>query len=306
MVVEYVDIERSLKFAILLIFGFFIVEVAGGFLSGSLSLLSDAGHMLRDVFSLIVSFGAIKISRSLEPTITRTFGYHRVEIFAALINGFLLIGIGLWVIAEAYQRFLAPRSVESGLMLIVALMGLVVNVYVALMLRGSHDLNVQSAFLHVLTDTLSSVAVIVASLWIYFTGQVIVDPVLSVIIALFIMLTSIPVIRESLRILLEFVPKDINVEDVISDIENTEGVEGVHHVHLWSLSSQVNALNAHIFTLEKDMAEVENLKKILKQKLKKYDVRHANLEFEFEECSIKDYTCPTFLSDPTKETGFEK
>ncbi|MDW7731215.1 MAG: cation diffusion facilitator family transporter [Methanolobus sp.] len=300
------DVERSLRFAILLISVFFIVEVAGGVLSGSLSLLGDAGHMLRDVFSLILSLGAIKISRNLEPTITRTFGYHRVEIFAALINGFLLIGVSLWIFIEAYQRFLTPEPVESTLMLAVALIGLAVNVYVTLMLHGSHDLNVQSAFLHVFTDTLSSVAVIVASVWIYFTGQVIVDPILSVIIAFFIMLTSLPIIRESLRILLEFAPRGVNVEDVISDMENTEGVKGVHHVHLWSLSSQVNALNAHIFTLEKDMSEIEKLKKTLKDKLAKYDVKHATLEFEFEECSIKDYTCPAGVLESERKMNVEK
>ncbi|TGC10680.1 cation diffusion facilitator family transporter [Methanolobus halotolerans] len=289
--VKSVDVQRALKVAIFLTSIFFILEVIGGILSGSLALLGDAGHMLRDIFSLVVSLGAIKISRNLEPTITRTFGYHRVEIFAALINGFLLIGVSLWIIIEAYQRFLTPEPVESTIMLIVALVGLSVNVYVTLMLHGSHDLNVQSAFMHVLTDTLSSVAVIFASVWIYLTGQVIVDPILSVVIALFIMLTAVPIIRESLRILLEFVPKDLKLEDVISDIENTEGVEGVHHVHFWSLSSQVNALNAHIFTLEQDMAEVEKLKRTLKKKLAKYRVKHATLEFEFEECSVKDYTC---------------
>ncbi|MBN2110801.1 MAG: cation transporter [Methanosarcinaceae archaeon] len=220
------DPERSLKIAIFLVSVFFIVEVVGGVLSGSLSLLGDAGHMLRDVFSLLVSLGAIRISRSLEPTLTRTFGYHRVEIFAALLNGLLLIGVGLWIILEAYQRSLKPEPVESTMMLIVALTGLAVNVYVAFILHGSHDLNVQSAFLHVLTDTFSSVAVIVASVWIYFTGQVIVDLVLSVLIAFFIMLTSIPVIRECLWILMEFVPNDINIENVISDIENTKGWKG--------------------------------------------------------------------------------
>lgn len=294
------DIERSLKIAILLVSVFFIIEVIGGVLSGSLSLLGDAGHMLRDIFSLIVSLGAIKISKSLEPTITRTFGYHRVEIFAALINGFLLIGVGLWIFSEAYQRFLSPEPIESSLMLGVALIGLAVNVYVTLMLHGSEDLNIQSAFMHVLTDTLSSVAVIVASVWIYFTGQVIVDPILSVMIAFFIMLTAIPIIRESLRILLEFAPRNVNVEEVISDMENTTGVEGVHHVHLWCLSSEVNALNAHIFTSEKDMAEIENLKRTLKHKLRKYNVRHATLEFEFEECSVNGYTCPVNI--PVKES----
>lgn len=120
------------------------------------------------------------------------------------------------------------------------------------------------------------------------------------------MLTSIPIIRESLRILLEFAPRGINVEDVISDMENTEGVDGIHHVHVWSLSSQVNALNAHIFTLEKDMSEIEKIKRTLKHKLAKYDIKHATLEFEFEECSINGYTCPAGVFENGREINVEQ
>jgi cobalt-zinc-cadmium efflux system protein len=277
--------EKSLIIAIILTFTFFIVEVIGGFLSGSLALLGDAGHMFRDVFALLLSLSAIKIAKKL-PTKTKTFGYHRLEIFAAFLNGLMLIGISCWIFWEAYHRFVAPKPVKSIAMFIVAFIGLLVNLYIARRLHGNQDLNIKSAFLHVLTDTISSAAVIFASIWIFFTGQTIIDPIMSVGIACFVLISALPIIKDTMRILLEFTPKDIDLDEVIADIEKVNGVEGVHNVHLWSLCSNVNIIDAHIFAKETDMLKIEEMKHEIKRRLEKYNIKHATLEFECEECRI--------------------
>jgi cobalt-zinc-cadmium efflux system protein len=279
------SLEKSLIIAIILTFTFFIVEVIGGFLSGSLALLGDAGHMFRDVFALLLSLSAVKIAKKL-PTKTKTFGYHRLEIFAAFLNGLMLIGISCWIFWEAYHRFVAPKPVRSIAMFIVALIGLLVNLYIARRLHGNQDLNIKSAFLHVLTDTISSAAVIFASIWIFFTRQIIIDPIMSVGIAFFVLISALPIIKDTTRILLEFTPKDIDLDEVITDIEKVNGVEGVHNVHLWSLCSNVNIIDAHIFAKETDMLKIEEMKHEIKRKLEKYNIKHATLEFECEECRI--------------------
>jgi cobalt-zinc-cadmium efflux system protein len=279
--------EKYLKIAIVLTSLYFLVEVIGGFYSGSLSLLGDAGHMLRDVFSLFITLGAIRIAKRL-PSKTKTFGYHRIEILAAFINGLFLIGISLWILLEAIKRFIEPSSVKSPIMFFIAFIGFIINVYVALKLHGSKDLNIKAAFLHVLTDTLASVAVILASVWIFFTGQNIVDPILGGLIAIFISFSAFFVIRDSLNILLEFTPKDINFNNLVKEIEKIDGVEGIHNVHLWNLCSNLNIMDAHIFTNISDMSQIEHLKANIKKKLEKFNIKHSTLEFECNECAQKD------------------
>ena len=169
-------------------------------------------------------------------------------------------------------------------MFFVALIGLSVNLYVAYKLRGSHDLNVKSAFMHVLADAASSLAVIFASIWILFTNQVIIDPILSIILAFFISIYSFMIIKNAIHILLGFAPKGVNFEDVVKDIRKVEGVEGVHNMHLWTLCSNINVIDAHIFTNKSKMPQIENIKKQIKKKLEKYNIKHMTLEFECKEC----------------------
>lgn len=277
------NVEKSLNIAIMLTSVFFVVEIIGSIISGSLSLLGDAGHMLRDVFALLLSLSAIHIAKNL-PSRTKTFGYHRIEIFAAFINGILLLVISLWIFLQAYQRVFAPKPIESVTMFVVALIGLLVNAYVALKLHGSHDINVKSAFTHVISDTLSSVAVIFASAWIFFTGQTIIDPILGSLIAIFVLFSAFAIIKDSIYVLLGFAPKNVNFDNVIKDIEIVKGVESVHNVHLWSLCSNINVIDAHIFTNEQNMGKIEAIKQKIKKNLKKYNIRHATLEFESKEC----------------------
>src|SRR3989338_3804774 len=283
------NIEKTLKIAILLTSVFFVVEIIGGIVSGSLSLLGDAGHMLRDILALIISLSAINIAKKL-PTAAKTFGYHRTEIFAALVNGILLVGISIWIFFEAYKRFFEPKSVESVTMFVVALVGLLINLYVAYKLHGSHDLNIKSAFFHVITDAISSVAVIFASIWIFFTNQTIVDPLLSIVLAFFILIYAFVIIKDAVHILLGFAPKNVNFDDVIKDMRKVKGVEGVHNLHLWTLCSNINVIDVHIFTKQSKMHQIEKIKSQIKKNLEKYNIKHMTLEFECEECSDNNET----------------
>jgi len=274
---------RSLKIAIVLTAVIFLAEVIGGLVSGSLALLGDAAHMLQDVVALFLSLGAIIIAGRL-PTTSRTFGYHRVEIGAAVVNGILLIGVSVMIVNEALARFSNPCPIDSSVMFGVAVIGLAANLAAMYVLHGSHDLNIRSAFLHVLGDTLSSVAVIIAAIWIAFTGQTFVDPLLSIAIAILILVSSFSLLREAFRILLQFAPRDVDTEEVIREIESVAGVDGVHNVHLWSLCSNINVLDAHVYSCEMDLHKLEAIKQEIKQRLEKYRIRHSTLEFECCEC----------------------
>jgi len=281
------DYRKSMKIALFITLIFFLVEVAGGLLSGSLALISDAGHMFSDLLSLLLSLGAMTLALQL-PTKERTYGYHRGEIFAAFINSLLLIGVSAGILWEAYQRVLNPAPVQGGLMLIVACIGLAANVGIVFLLHGSHNLNVRSAFLHVVGDTVSSVAVIAAAVWISFTGQVIADPILSGIIAILIVISATRLFRETIMILLQFTPQSVDFDAVVADMTTVKGVDGVHHVHLWSLCSDINVLDAHVYSCERDVEKIELMKQEIKERLKKYRILHSTLEFECEEC--KDCT----------------
>jgi cation diffusion facilitator family transporter len=274
---------RSLKTAIIVTFSILLLEVVGGFLSGSLALLSDAGHMLVDGLSLGISLGAILISRRL-PTKKRTFGFHRVEVLAALVNGVILFILSGVILYEAYLRFLNPEPVNSEIMLVVAVIGLVTNLVIAYRLSGSHDLNIRGAFLHVIGDALSSVAVVGGAIIISFTGYLAIDPILSAFLVVVILFSIYRLIRDSVAILLQYTPKDVDFDTMVEDIESTPGVDGVHDVHIWALCSHVNVLDAHVYSCERDVVRRDAIKEELKKRLEKFNIRHSTLEFECEEC----------------------
>jgi len=275
--------RAALTAAVLLTAVVMAVEVGGGYLSGSLALLSDAGHMFRDVLALLLSLGAVIIAERL-PTKTRTFGYHRVEVLVAFVNGLLLIVLAGAILWEAAQRLSAPVAVGGPLMGVVGAVGLAANVVVAYILHGRDDLNVRSAFLHVIGDTLSSVAVIVAALWIALTGQTIVDPLLSGAIAVVILASSYPLLRETAAVLLQYTPAGMDFDEVVGTIEGVEGVESVHNVHLWSLCSHINILDAHVVACVSDCTAVEAIKGEIRRRLLRFDVKYSTLEFEAEPC----------------------
>jgi cobalt-zinc-cadmium efflux system protein len=280
---EQEEYAPALQIGVLVTLLVFAVEVAGGYLSGSLSLLSDAGHMFIDASSLVMALAAIRASHSL-PTRQRSYGMHRAGIFAAFVNGILLVGVSVLILYEAYQRLVAPRQIEAGVMLIVAVVGLGANLLIAWYLHGSHDLNVRGAFFHVLGDALSSLAVVAAAVIIMVTGQTLADPVLSGIIAVVILITAFGVLRESTEILFQFTPRDLDYDEVIREITSVPGVKGVHDIHIWSLSSSIRVMDAHIFSCERDVMKNEEIKHEIKRRLGHFRIYHTTLEFECEEC----------------------
>jgi cobalt-zinc-cadmium efflux system protein len=281
------DDRSALKVAVLLTAGYLLVEAAGGIVTGSLALLGDAGHMLGDVVALLLALGALVIAERL-PTKGRTFGYHRVEVFVAFINGIVLVLISAGILREAAVRVLSPAPVGWSAMGVVSAVGLAVNLYVAWTLSGRENLTVRSAFLHVLADALTSVAVIAAAVWIALTGQTIVDPLLSGAIALLILGNAALLLRETAVILLQYAPPGIDLDEVVRAMERVEGVESVHNVHLWTLCSHINILDAHVVTCVPDLAGVETVKEEIRERLARFEVGYSTLEFETEPCAGAD------------------
>jgi len=230
---------------------FLVVEVVAGIVTGSLALLADAGHMLTDVAGLVLALLAMKLAeRKASPR--RTFGYHRAEILAALINAVLLVGVAGYILREAWERFRDPHPVPSGTVLVVAAIGLLVNVAGALLLRtGSRrSLNLRGAYNEVVADALSSVGVIAGAAVIAFTGFYLVDTLVAVAIALFVLPRSWALLRETLHVLLEGTPREVDLAALRSAMEGVPGVKTVHDLHVWTLTSGIHALSAHAILQE--------------------------------------------------------
>ncbi|MBN1785813.1 MAG: cation transporter [Candidatus Methanofastidiosa archaeon] len=285
MVPSNEGIERSFKIAIVLTFLFFGVEVFGGYYSNSLSLLSDAGHMFRDAFALILSYSALILARKL-PTESRTFGYHRVEIFAALANSVLLLLISALIFWEAVSRIGSPPEIDTPVMFSVAVVGLIVNIYIGLKLRGHDDLNVRSAYYHVLSDALSSLIIVVGSILIYVTGKSYFDPIMSMMIIVIIVASSYSIMKPAVRILLEFSPEGIDLEMLISSLEGLEGVRNVHNIRIWSICSNINAFDAHFVIDDQMLHDSEAIKERIREVLHANGILYSTIEFECEQCGM--------------------
>jgi len=279
-----------LKLALAIVLVVMVAEVIGGILSNSLALLGDAGHMLVDALALGLALFAITIARR-PATPTKTYGYHRVEIMAALANGTALVLVSLYIFYEAYQRFLNPPLVQTPLMLLVATIGLIANLIgVWLLSRASHrNLNIKAAFWHIIGDTISSVGVIVAGVIISVTGWYVADPIAAVFIGGIILWGGVRIVRESADILLEGVPRHIQVDKVIDTIKNIPGVEDMHDTHIWTITSGMHALSAHLVIDDQTVSRSAEIVKAVNQDLAKYfDIGHTTLQLECE-------TCPTGL-----------
>jgi cobalt-zinc-cadmium efflux system protein len=239
--------RRALTVALLITAAFVAIEVIGAVITDSLALLSDAGHMLSDASALGLSLLAVWLA-SRPHTHRRTFGYHRVEILAALVNGITLIAISIYVMWEAAQRFSDPPEVESATMLLIATAGLGANIFSGFILSRSDrtSLNVRSAFWHVAGDALGSLGAIAAGIIMITTQWYAADPLVSVMIALLIVISGIRVTREALGIVLEFAPRGVDLEEVRAEIESVSGVTDVHDLHVWTITSDFVALSAHV------------------------------------------------------------
>lgn len=278
--------QKALAWTLGLTAGFMVVEFIGGWLSGSLALISDAGHMLTDVLAIGLSLLAIRFA-STPANGRKTYGFYRLEILAALANGVTLILLSVYIFYEAWQRFRQPAEINSGLMIAVAFVGLLVNLAGFLILRTSsrRSLNVRGAFLHIVGDLLSSVAVVAGGLVIRFTGLSIVDPILGILIGLVILKGAWDLVREAVDILLEATPVGVEIVKVESALEEVPGVKDVHHLHVWSLTSGVHALSAHVqiedqMTSQSDML----LSKINELLEERFGIAHSTVQLECGTC----------------------
>ena len=286
-----------------------VAEVIGGLVSGSLALLSDAAHVFMDLFALALSLLALRLS-ALPPDDQHSFGWHRLEVFAALLNGvtLLAISIGIWV--EAIERWKQPVAVHSLEMLIIAAIGLVVNIVVAFTLgghghdhsndggektgrlSGRKDINLNSAFLHVIGDAISSVGVILAALLIQFTGLLWFDPLISILIGVVILVSAYRILRSAFHILVEGVPEGLSIHQIRDSLASLPDVEGIHDLHVWSICSGTVALSAHIVL--KDGAEKENMNIMsnIKELLSaNYCIEHTTIQFEESPCLNGQGSC---------------
>lgn len=282
------NINKNLKIAILLTTIIFVLEVIGGIFSNSLALLSDSAHVLMDVIALLLTYGAIRISARPSNS-NMTFGYHRFEIFAALLNGLTIIAIAIFIFYEAYERILDPPSVKGKEVLVVATIGLLVNAWVALKLHGHHDLNIKGAYLHVIADALASLAVIAGAIVIIFTGNASIDPVLGLVIGVMLLYGALKLVYGSVHILLEFAPGHVDADTLESVLTEIDGVKGIHDIHIWSICSHIHAMSAHVLVDRIHVQQTEILIKNINKTVKeRFQILHTTLQFECAECVLSD------------------
>jgi len=280
------SITRGFRFAIALTAVTLLAEVAGGLWTNSLALLSDAAHVFMDLFALVLSLAAIVLA-NFPASDRRTYGWHRAEIFASLINGATLIVIAFGILHEAWGRFWHPEAVKSKEMFIIATVGLVMNLLAARKLHGhAHDdLNVRSAFLHVIGDAIASVGVIAGGVIMLYTNWYPLDALISAAIALIIGGGAVRILREAGHILLEGVPSHVDINEVVAKMRAVEGVNDVHHLHVWSICSHITALSAHVDILpEYRLGQGEIVGAIEQMLDHDYHITHTTLQGECSRC----------------------
>jgi cobalt-zinc-cadmium efflux system protein len=278
--------ERRVGFAALITGGFMLVEVAGGIVAGSLALLADAGHMLTDFASLALAWFAFRLSRRPADW-KRTYGFDRFQVLAAFTNGLALFAIAAWIVYEAVERLMTPLEVMGGIMVAVALLGLLVNIVAFWLLQGAdrENLNVKGAAIHVLGDLLGSVAALIAGAVILLTGWMPIDPLLSLLVAAIIVRSGWKVVAASGHILLEGAPGELDTRAIGPDlVANVNGVEGVHHVHVWSITQARRMATLHALIGETQDSDriVRDIKARLKER---FGLDHATVEIERDACA---------------------
>ncbi|MBI4917570.1 MAG: cation transporter [Acidobacteria bacterium] len=284
--------RRRLAIALVLATGYMAAEVVGGLLSNSLALLADATHMLSDVAALSLSLFAVWFARR-PPTARRTYGYHRVEILATLLNAATLLATAVFIFLEALRRFAAPPAVNGTLMTVIATGGLAVNLAMLAVLRGGREtsLNLRGAWLHVLTDTLGSVQAIAAGALLMAFGWRWVDPLASLLISLLVLYSGWGLLREATAILMESVPADIELEDVREAILAVPGIEGLHDLHVWTITTGFVALSAHVTVRDGDQAEV--LAAARQCVHARFGISHSTIQVEQAAVASPCSTCPS-------------
>lgn len=271
----------SLRTALLLTLAILLIELAGGLLSHSLALLSDAGHVLTDVFALGVAWFAVDQSNRPADQ-RRTYGYQRVGILAALVNAVTLILIVIAIAYEAVQRLVTPQHVQGGIVIASALVGIAINLFVILTLRGhAKDLNFRAAVLHVTGDVAASVGVVVAGVIILVSGWYYIDPLLSLAIAGLIAFGAVRIARETVNLLMEGTPPDVDLNAITKEINKTPHVTGVHDLHVWALASDATAISTHIVVDDISLRDAEHVVRDLEHRLcEQFDIGHTTIQVE--------------------------
>lgn len=265
-------------------------QVIGGFISGSLSLLSDALHNLSDVISLIISYAANKLSRK-EASTNKTFGYKRAEIIAAFVNSASLIIVAAFLIKEAVERFLEPQVIGTRIVILLSLLGILANGFSVLLLRSysANNMNMRSAYLHLFTDMMASVAVLLGGVLMYFFQLYWIDPLLTVLIALYLVYMGFDLLRSSTRVLMLFTPDSIRVQEIVASISTIDPIKNVHHVHIWQLNEDEVHLEAHIdFSRDILISEFDVILNQIEEKVfHEFGINHVNIQPEFGKCDSK-------------------
>jgi cobalt-zinc-cadmium efflux system protein len=280
--------QRDLLIALSITVLMMIAEVVGGILSNSLALLSDAGHMFTDNLALLLSFFAMKFA-TMPATERKTFGFYRLEILAALLNGIVLVLVSLYIMYESYLRMIHPQHVAGQLMLIVAFLGLVANVIGAFFLfKHSHaSLNIRGAYLHILGDALASIGVVIGGVIIIYSGWYLIDPILSMVISLIIIYGAWSLVKESVNILLESVPSHIDIDTVTAEIAQVKGVREAYHIHIWAITSGVYSMSAHVLIDDQLVSGCRNIVDEIRELLsKKFNILHSTIQLECDRCEM--------------------
>jgi len=283
--------QKRLFLSLLVTIGILVAEVIGGIVSHSLALLSDAGHVLTDAFALGLSLIALLIMK--RPSDHRaTYGYQRIGLIAALINGVSLVAIAVFIFLEVYKRFNSPPEINTSVMLLIAVAGLAGNLITAWILGHKHDdLNMKSARLHVLGDTISSAGVIVAGLVIKYTGWGLADTIASGIVGVMIIIGGTRVIKETLWVLLDLSPVGFHAEDFSAKIAGMPEVRDVHDVHIWSIGHGIPAFSGHVQVHDQKISESDTIRKKIERLLSDEGIKHAVIQMECSDCCNNDLYC---------------
>ncbi len=275
---------QILKWSVGITLAFVVLEVIAGLRAHSLALISDAGHNFTDALALVLAAVAFYI-QSRPPNDVKTYGYHRAGVLAAFVNALTLLAISAWIFYESWQRLRKPEPVHQWIMLIVAAVGFMVNSAVMLGLhRDRHDLNVRAAFIHMFGDALGSLGIMAGAVLIYFTGWWQIDPILSILIGLLIIWTAWDIIKESLNVLLEGLPRGLALNSVIAAMQGVEGVIDVHDLHIWTLGTRAHALSCHVQIEDMPPSESESILRSLNDVLCGFHIHHTTVQFEHSKC----------------------
>ncbi len=282
---------KNLLYSILLNVVITVAQVVGGILSGSLALISDALHNFSDVLSLIISYVAHKLSRR-EASFEQTFGLKRAELIAAFVNALSLIVVAIYLIYEAIGRFFHPHEIQPGLVIWLAALGILVNGFSVLLLKkdADHNLNMKSAYLHLLTDMLASVAVLVGGILMYYYQIYWIDSILTLIIAIYLIVVGADLLIKATKMLMLFTPEEINIKEIVEAVNQIQGVKLLHHVHVWHLNEEELHLEAHLdCSGDIKLSEFNDLlHKIESVLLEKFQINHVNIQPEFQKEDPKE------------------